>query len=48
MDYKLYLFCLIAFIIGRASKGFNIYIGPDAEKYENATIGIQTRSKQNG
>ena len=40
MEYKFYLYCLIAFIIGRISKSFNIYIGHDKKKYQQATVGI--------
>ncbi len=40
MDYELYFYCLLAFVVGRITKGFNIYIGHDLNKYENATFGI--------
>ena len=43
MNYKLYLIGLIAFLLGRISKEFKIYIGPDKKKYDNATIGILTK-----
>ena len=44
MNYELYFYCLIAFILGRLTKWFNIYIGPDETKYSNATIGILLKS----
>lgn len=46
MDYRLILFCLVAFILGRMSKGFKIYIGPDVKKYEKATLGILLKEKR--
>jgi len=46
MDYKLILFCLVAFILGRISKGFSIYIGTDEDKVDAATIGILLQKKR--
>lgn len=38
--YKLLLYCLVCFLLGRLSVGFKMYIGPDENKYNAATIGI--------
>lgn len=40
MEWKLYFFCLVAFLIGRASVSVSIYIGPDQTRYDAATLGI--------
>jgi hypothetical protein len=42
MDYRFWLFIILAFIIGRLSV-CKIYIGYDNEKYEKADIGILLR-----
>lgn len=38
--YKLLFFILVAFILGRASVGFKIYVGYDKDKYNAANLGI--------
>lgn len=44
MNYELLFYSLVAFLVGRSSKGCGdktlIYIGPDREKYNKAAIGI--------
>jgi len=45
MNYELWFYVLVAFVVGRISKGFNIYVGTDKIKYENATFGVLLREK---
>ena len=40
MNYELYFYCLLAFVIGRMSKGFTVYVGRDHQKYKDANLGI--------
>lgn len=41
--YKLLFFCLVFFLLGRASVGFKVYVGPDKAKYDAANVAILTR-----
>jgi hypothetical protein len=43
MDYKLYLFCTLAFFAGWFLRNFKVYIGTDEKKYEAATFAILLR-----
>jgi len=43
MNYELWFYILVAFIVGRISVTFRFYIGSDKTKYENATLGILLR-----
>jgi len=40
MNYELWFFILLAFVVGKISANFSIYIGHDEAKYNNATLGI--------
>jgi len=43
MSYEILFYAGAAFILGRLSVGFKIYVGPDRAKYDAATIGILTK-----
>jgi len=45
MDYKLFFFILLAYVVGYLSANFRLYIGTDRDKYKSATFGILLKRK---
>jgi hypothetical protein len=46
MDYELWFFILMAFIVGRVSVNFRIYVGSNVEKYKKSTVGVLLKNRQ--